>query len=257
MLREANGGAGSQMTTPSQAKLVVLPDQAAVARAAADWIVVLAARGESRFALCLSGGSTPKALYALLATPEYRDRLPWTRLHLFWGDERFVPHDDPRSNFRMTSETLLAHAPIPTENVHPIPTEGLDVQQGAAAYAETLQEFYGATTLDPQRPLFDVTLLGLGTNGHTASLFPKSPVLKERARWAAPVEGVADEARVTLTYPVIESSRETAFLVVGAEKAEMLARLRAGDATIPAGALHTLGATTIFADTATTQGVAR
>ena len=114
------------------------------------------------FAVCLSGGSTPQRLYELLAGPPYRDKFPWSRTHWFWGDERFVPHDDALSNYRMVREALLSRAPIPAINIHPIPTEGISPEKAAAAYERELKSFYGAEHLDPARPLFDVNLLGLG-----------------------------------------------------------------------------------------------
>ena len=131
---------------------------------------------------------------------------PWHRVHLFWGDERFVPHSDARSNFRMAQEALLSHVPIEAANVHPIPTEGTTPDNAARAYERTLKSFYGADELDPARPLFDVTLLGLGEDGHTASLFPKTRALTERERWVVAVtEGVA-EPRISLTYPPLEAA---------------------------------------------------
>ena len=134
------------------------------------------------FAVCLSGGSTPQRLYEHLAGPPYRDAFPWSRTHWFWGDEQFVPHDDALSNYRMVREALLSRAPIPAVNIHPIPTEGLSPEAAASAYERELKSFYGADHLDPARPLFDVNLLGLGPDGHTASLFPGSAVLAEREK---------------------------------------------------------------------------
>src|SRR5215472_10069647 len=111
--------------------------------------------------ISLSGGSTPKALYGLLASDEFRGRFPWSRVSWYWGDERFVPHDHPDSNYRMTREAMLTKAPVPPENIHPIPTDG-NPDDAALRYERTLQKAYGTVTLDPHRPLFDVTLLGLG-----------------------------------------------------------------------------------------------
>ncbi len=166
------------MTSP--AKLKVLADPAALSRRVAEWMLELATATEGRFAVALSGGSTPRALYRDLAEPPYRDAFPWSRAHWFWGDERFVPPDDALSNYRMVREALLSRAPIPAANIHPVPTEGLDPEAAASAYERELKSFYGAERLDPARPLFDVTLLGLGEDGHTASLFPGTAVLAER-----------------------------------------------------------------------------
>ena len=219
----------------------VLLDPDALARRVADWLLDLALTKEGAFSLCLSGGSTPKTLYHLLAETPYRDSFPWARTHLFWGDERFVAHDDDLSNYKMVKDALLDHAPIPEENIHPVPFDDLTPEGAAAEYERELKGFYGQGDLDPAQPFFDVNLLGLGPDGHTASLFPGTEVLKERNRWVAPVVGAKAEARITLTYPALDSARHVAFLVAGAEKAEMLARLCRGDDTIPAAHVHPTG----------------
>ena len=229
-------------------------DPAALATGVADWLLERAFATPGPFSLCLSGGSTPKALYERLAQPPYVDRFPWERTHLFWGDERFVPPGDPLSNYRMVREALLDHAPIPPGNVHPVPTRSFDPQGAAAAYQDTLQAFYGAMRLDPTRPLFEVNLLGLGSDGHTASLFPHAPTLAERRLWVAAVVGVKAEDRITLTYPALESSRYAAFLVTGAGKAAMLNRLLHEDASLPAGALSPVGDQLVFCDAAALTG---
>jgi 6-phosphogluconolactonase len=235
------------MTTPN---VHVSPDPATLAIAVADWLLRLALDKAGPFSLCLSGGSTPKALYRLLAQPPYRDRFPWYRTDLFWGDERFVPPDDERSNYRMVREALLDHVPIPPSNIHAVPTQGSDPHAAAAAYQRDLRGFYGADRLDPERPLFDVNLLGLGPDGHTASLFPDTEVLEDRTDWVAAVIGAKAEARITLTYPVLESSRQAAFLVAGAEKAAILDRLMLGDQSLPAARLQPTGALWLFRDAA-------
>jgi 6-phosphogluconolactonase len=215
----------------------ILDDAQALAARAAD-VIADAMRGcAAPFRLCLSGGSTPRAAYNLLAR---RNDVTWDCTELFFGDERFVPHDNPDSNYRMARETLLAGG-----NVHPrallaMPTD--DTPQSCAdAYEEILRQQYGASLLDPAVPLFDLMLLGLGADGHTASLIPGQPVLKERSRWVAPVPQGRDEVRLTLTYPALESSKLTLFLVAGADKAKAVARVRSGDTALPAGALQPLG----------------
>jgi 6-phosphogluconolactonase len=228
----------------------VSSDPAALADKVAGWLLALALATPDRFSLCLSGGSTPEGLYLRLAEPPYQGAFPWARTHLFWGDERFVPKDDARSNYRMAKAALLGHAPIPPENVHPVDTAAADPEAAAAAYQETLQAFYGAAALDPARPLFDVNLLGLGEDGHTASLFPGSPVLDERAAWTAAVVGAKAEARVTLTYPALESARHAVFLVEGAGKRAMLKRLIAGEAALPAARVRPMGELRVFCDAA-------
>jgi 6-phosphogluconolactonase len=243
------------MITGSKAELEILADADALSRRVADWMLGVATAIEGTIAIALSGGSTPRLLYEHLAGPPYRDMFPWPRTHWFWGDERFVPHADPLSNYRMVRETLLSHAPIPEANVHAVPTEGITPDEAATAYERTLQSFYGADRLDPARPLFDVTLLGLGPDGHTASLFPGTAVLAERDRWVAAVVGAKSEARITLTYPALESSRHVAFLVAGAEKREILTRFRNGDDHLPAGRLHPVGTLSVFADAAAVDAI--
>jgi 6-phosphogluconolactonase len=213
----------------------------------ADWVLALATASTGNFAICLSGGTTPRRLYEQLAT---RTTFPWRRTHLFWGDERFVPHDDALSNYRMVNEALLTKILIPAQNIHPIPTTGLDPEAAASAYEGELKSFYGANQLDPARPLFDVTFLGLGEDGHTASLFPNTLALSERNLWAAAVIGAKAEPRITLTYPTLESSRHAAFLVQGQDKQAILTRLRAQDQTLPAARLKPAGQLYIFADSA-------
>jgi 6-phosphogluconolactonase len=223
-----------------QTRVEVVSDPEALARRGAEWIVGLAEQSSGRFAIGLSGGSTPRRLYELLGQSPWRERLPWDRVHWFWGDERFVPWDHPDSNFGMVRRALLGHAPAPAANIHGMPTTGTPAE-AAHAYQRTLETYYGAAALDPARPLFDVQLLGLGPDGHTASLFPGTAVLDERRRWVAEVVGVKEEDRITLTYPVLESSRHTAFLVAGGEKRAMLARARAGDPALPAARLKPQG----------------
>lgn len=228
----------------------VFADPEALAQAAAAWFARTLGASEGRVAVALSGGGTPKRMYEILGAGPLREVVPWERVHLFWGDERFVPGSDPRSNQRMVREALLDHVPVPPGNVHALPTEGLTAEQAAEAYAQALRAFYGSERLDPARPLFEIVLLGLGTNGHTASLFPGQPALDERERWAAAVAPPGEPVRVTLTYPALESARHAAFLVAGAEKRPMLERLRAGDQGIPAGCYAPRGELLLFADRA-------
>jgi len=231
-----------------QIDVLVLPDPAALAEHVAGWLLDLAKAKSGAFSLCLSGGSTPKTLYHRLAEPPYRDAFPWDRTHLFWGDERFVPPTDALSNYRMVRQALLDHAPIPKANIHGVPTVGLDAGAAAADYERTLKTFHGAAGLG--EPLFDVNLLGLGEDGHTASLFPGTAVLGERTRWVAPVVGAKAETRITLTYPALDASRHAAFLVTGEGKREMLARLKDGDPSIPAAHVKPSGSLMVFCDRA-------
>jgi len=203
-----------------------------------------------RFAVALSGGRTPAKLYALWAQQRYRVQTPWDRVHLFWGDERYVPHDDPQSNYRMTRETLIAQVPIPVDNVHPMPTELPQPERAAEVYEKELREFFGSAP-----PAFDVQLLGIGVEGHTASLFPGSPVLEETRRWVAAVEVPANPARrLTLTPAVLNSGRNTFFLVAGTDKREIVKALRTQPETTPsrypAGRIGLAGRTLWFLDQA-------
>ena len=230
-------------------RIETLPDPAALARRVAEWMTAAALATKGAFRVSLSGGSTPKALYALLASDAFRGRFPWTWVSWFWGDERFVPYDHPESNFRMTREAMLAKAPVPPENIHPVPADGTP-EEAASRYERTLQAAYGATVLDPARPLFDITLLGLGVDGHTASLLPGEPVLQERKRWVAAVSHGRPEVRLTMTYPVIESSRRVVFLVAGKEKAAIFSAIRAGGSQVPAARVKPVGELIWFVDRA-------
>jgi 6-phosphogluconolactonase len=183
-----------------------------------------ATKQRGRGAIALSGGHTPEKMYALwAATEKYRNETDWNRVHLFWGDERYVPQDDPLSNYRMTREALLSHVPIPAANVHAAPTNLPTPEKAAEAYDQELRKFF-----DSAAPAFDVTLLGLGPEGHTASLFPDSAALAEKSRWVVPVQVAAvPPNRLTFTLPVLNSSRNTYFLVSGENKRQILAALRA------------------------------
>lgn len=227
------------------AELEVLPDPEALARRAAERVLAAALATQDRFAIALSGGSTPRRLYQILAAMP----MPWQRTHWFWGDERFVPPTDTASNQRMVREALLAHVPVPPDQIHPIPTTGVTPEEAAAQYERTLQQFHGSAELRPGR-LFDVVLLGLGTNGHTASLFPDQAVLDERRRWAGFMHDPEAGTRITLTYPALESSRETMFLVAGADKKTVLREVLEGDQRHPASRLKPIGTLRVLADAA-------
>ena len=188
-------------------------------------------------------------LYSLLASAEFRDRFPWRIVELYWGDERLVPYDHPESNYRMIREAMLSKVPVPLANVHPVPTDG-SPEDNAGRYERALQDAYGAMALDPTRPLFDVTLLGLGADGHTASLLPKEPVLQERERWVAVVSHGRPKIRITMTYPAIESSRRVAFLVTGQEKAAVLRAILEGRSQVPAARVRPVGELFWFVDRA-------
>ena len=230
-------------------RVEVAEDTASFAHGVAEWITATALRSNGPIRIALSGGSTPPPVYSLLASTEFRERFPWARTQWFWGDERFVPHDDPESNFRMAWETMLSRAPVPQQNVFAIPTNGAP-EDAANQYEQTLKQIYGKPALDPATPLFDIMLLGMGEDGHTASLLPGSSVLAERTRWVAAVAHGRPEVRITLTYPAIESSRHVAFLLQGQTKAAIFAEIRSGRSTVPAAQVHPAGDITWFADRA-------
>jgi 6-phosphogluconolactonase len=202
----------------------VVADREALAQLAAEEFTRLAdeaIRAKGAFAVALSGGSTPKDLYARLASEQqpFRDRIAWNKVHFFWGDERHVRPDDPQSNFRMAREAMLSKLPVPTQNIHRILAEQADA--AAAAYEQTLREFFRPLAAEP--PRFDLVLLGLGPEGHTASLFPGNTVASDPLRWvAAPwVEKLASY-RITLTPAVLNHAAQATFLVGGADKADIV-----------------------------------
>ena len=208
------------------ARLLVVDDADALAREAASELTRRAQSGVAatgRFTVVLSGGSTPRRLYALLADPAqpFRGEVPWSATHVFWGDERHVPPDDPQSNYRTANEALLSRVPVPPENVHRIEGERADAGEAAAAYARELQRFFG---LAPgEFPRFDLVLLGMGPDGHTASLFPGSDALAVTDRLTAgPWVEKFQSYRITLTFPVFDNAAQVLFLVSGPDKAETL-----------------------------------
>ena len=233
----------------TSAHVDVSRDPEALARRVAAWITELAASSRDRFTIGLSGGSTPRRLYQVLAESPFRDNLPWERIHWFWGDERIVPWDDPESNYGMARAAMLSHAPVPPGNIHGVVTTGTP-EEAARRYEDALKSYYGSAALDPGKPLFDVQLLGLGEDGHTASLIPGTSALDERHRWAVTVVGVRPEPRITLTYPVLDSSRHVAFLAAGGGKREILARALSGDQALPAARVSPVGELTWFVDEA-------
>lgn len=232
---------------------MVFADGKEMAAHVARWMADRIAASNERFRIALSGGNTPRALYAALASDDYFGLIDWDRIVLFWGDERFVPASNSESNFRMVHEVLLSHVPIPAQNIKPIPTDG-SPEDAAKRYEAELKQDYGSDALDPADPLFDLVLLGLGDDGHLCSLFPGSPVLEERSHWVSAVTGSRPEPRITLTYPAIESCRAAAFLVTGADKAQALARVRSGDMALPASRLKPQGPLFWFLDRAAAGG---
>jgi 6-phosphogluconolactonase len=236
----------------SRPRIDISADAEALAHRVAQWITDLACHSDGRFSVALSGGSTPKRLYQMLAAAPLRDAVPWDRIHWFWGDDRFVPWDDPNSNYGMAREAMLAHAPVPAGNIHGIRYAG-GPADAARAYERELVAWYGADKLDPGRPLFDVVLLGMGPDGHTASLFPGKPALDELSRWVTevPVPGLNPQVpRVTLTFPALASARSVAFVAAGADKKAMMDRALAGDRELPSARVRSQGELVWFVDKA-------
>ena len=204
----------------------VFPDPQRLIRAATEHIVRLASEAAAQneiFTLVLSGGSTPRPLYTLLASQTFAKRIDWPRVHVFWGDERCVPPEDPRSNYRMARETLLDAVPLPPGNIHRIHAEE-EPQLAAVAYEQELRSFFGSRAPDDPPPVgFDLVLLGMGDNGHTASLFPGLPAVTEQVRWVmAQYVEVISMWRITLTPVLINAAKNVTFIVSGAEKAQRL-----------------------------------
>lgn len=199
------------------ADLNELGERAAEATAATIRDVVESA---GRCSLVLSGGTTPRGLYRELAS-RFRDAVPWADVHVFWSDERCVPHGDVRSNYRMARETLLDHVPCPSGNVHVMPDCTADPARAAREYETMLKEYFADAA-----PAFDLTILGLGADGHTASLFPEAAALRERTRWVLPVVAEAEPpSRLTLTLPVLTASTRIWFVVSGSNKADAVHRV--------------------------------
>ncbi|HEU5409485.1 MAG TPA: 6-phosphogluconolactonase [Candidatus Acidoferrales bacterium] len=182
-----------------------------------------AAGARGKCLIALSGGRTPERAFKIWAA-EYREKMPWDKTHFFFGDERFVPESDEKSNYRMAFRALFENAPVPPENIHPIVTNFATADDAARAYEKVLREY-----IPDSGPSFDVLFLGLGVEGHTASLFPESPALREEKRWAMGVRVPAEPpVRITLTFPVLRRARQTFFLVAGEDKTEIVAKLRRG-----------------------------
>ncbi len=195
----------------------------------------VAARG--RFAVAISGGSTPRAMHRLLTTKPYRSDIPWPHVHLFWVDERLVPAEDPASNFGTARRDLLDQAPIPPGHVHPMTLTGTPAS-AAAAYQKSLEDFFLET--EDGFPVFDLIILGIGTDGHTASIFPADSSALETRSWVVAVKGgIPNVHRLTLSAPVLNHARNIVFLVAGSDKAGVVkTALTDATAGLPAGRIQ-------------------
>lgn len=192
--------------------------------AAGDIAAAMKSAVEARgvFRIALSGGRTPKSLFTRLAGEDFSG-LPWDRVEVFWGDERYVPHDHAESNYRMARDFLLERVPILSENIHPIPSDGGDVVADAARYEDTLRKIFSGETF----PRFDFALMGIGEDGHTASLFPDGDAAAEENKWVMPACAPGKElrSRITLTIPVFNAARRVVFLITGGAKGAITERL--------------------------------
>lgn len=241
------------MGAPLRGGIDVFPDPAALAAGAAAAFAGaaredVAARG--RMAVALSGGHTPRPFHRQLAAAP-AGTIPWERVHLFWGDERRVPAGDPESNFGAARNDLLCRVPLPPANAHPAPVEEPTARAVAARYERELRCFFGKQAV--AFPVFDLVLLGLGADGHVASLFPGGDWIAEDARWVVPVHapaGAGPRERVSVTLPVINNARRVWFLAAGAAKAAILRAVRGGDERYPAALVRPRGELRWFVDRA-------
>src|SRR5882724_9099629 len=230
------------MASNDNRRVIAVADPAALATAAAERVLARIAANSGRIAICLTGGSSPKRLYELLGSDAYRSRIAWERVHWFIGDERFVPASDPLNNMSIARATFLDRL-APAANIHPIPTataDPADPDRSASLYEQELKSFYGGDELDHAHPLFDLVLMGVGPDGHTASLFPD-----DAARWVVGIPRANVEPfvpRVTLTLHTLASCREMLFEVSGGEKRAILTRLFAGE-NLPANRARSIGET--------------
>lgn len=214
------------MQTLSPRQTILVRDADELARTAAERVMACFEANSDDVAICLTGGSGPTRLFTLLGSPPYSTKIPWRRVHWFMGDDRFVPPDDPLSNMGAARRAFL-DTYAPQDHVHAIPTNLPDPQVAANAYQATLAAFYGSSVLEVARPLFDLVLMGIGPDGHTASLFPGFPEIEINDRWTAgvPLANVAPFVpRVTLTLPALSSCHEMLFLLGGESKRDVVRR---------------------------------
>lgn len=231
--------------------VIAVADPVELAKMAADRVIARISANAGRAAICLTGGSSPQQLYQLLATDAYRSRIPWDHVHWFIGDDRFVAADNPLNNMAM-ARRLFLDACAPADRIHPIPTDAADPEDAAQRYESKLKSYYGLTHLDPARPLFDLVLMGVGPDGHIASLFPGYPAIDETERWVVGVPHANVEPfvpRVTLTLPVLASCHEMLFEAAGADKRAILTRVFDGE-DLPANRVRAAGETVWLVDQA-------
>jgi 6-phosphogluconolactonase len=242
---------------PDKFQPIAVDDPTMLAKAAAERLMARLDANAGRIAICLTGGSSPQMLYQLLGSDPWCSRIPWDRVHWFIGDERFVGPRDPLNNMAIARDIFLDRL-APAANIHPIPTDTSNPDESALRYERKLRSFYGASELDRGRPLFDLVLMGIGPDGHTASLFPNDPALEEIRRWVVGVPKAHVEPfvpRVTLTLPALSSCREMLFEVAGQDKRAIMKHLLAGE-NLPANRARSIGETVLLADRAALGGEA-
>lgn len=225
-------------------RFLVLASRAEVAEAAADRVVAAARnaiRRRGSFRIALPGGSTPGAAYALLAQAPRVRRVDWSQVEFFWGDERAVPPDHPESNFGMAWRLLLSHLPgLRSNALHRMPADETDLEAAAAAYQRQMARAFGIAPGAARPPALDLVWLGVGRDGHTASLFPGAAALGERRRWVVATAAPPPQpARLTLTFPVINVARAVLVVATGSDKAPVLRAIRSGAEQVPAARIRT------------------
>jgi 6-phosphogluconolactonase len=213
----------------------------------ASWFGELSCQRPGRIAICLCGGTTPTPLFEHFADQDFARCFPWDRAHWFWGDERFVPYDHPASNFGLARRCFLDRVPAPPKSLHPIITADSSLDQAAAAYEDMLERFYGSREIAEDRPLFEFTFLGIGEDGHTASLFPGGAGLGRSKAWVVAVPDRSPQ-RISLTPTALNSSRHVAILATGRQKRSIIARVWTGDTTLPITRIHAAGRLHWFLD---------
>ena len=210
-------------------QIAIYPDIDTLSQEAAQYIVRLANQSivtHGRFTIALSGGSTPKKLYGLLGSEPFRSQIDWAQVEIFWGDERCVSPDDPESNYAMAQQVLLSKIPIPNNRIHRMPADQSDREAASQAYTEEMRRTFGTDGI----PAFDLIQLGMGPEGHTASLFPHQPSLHEQQRLVMPVSVPKPPPdRLTFTPPLLNAAHNILFLVTGSEKSDAIHTVLEGD----------------------------
>lgn len=234
---------GTAVISESKPRIIIANNLEHLARICTDFFFRTAVESmtrSDRFSVALSGGSTPRPMHRLLATPPFLTDIPWKRIDIYWADERLVPPNDPDSNYGAAKKDLLDHLPIQKDHIHPMWSPHLP-DQAAEEYERILADFFNAES--EALPVFDFIFLGIGQDGHTASIFPGDPTAIDTARWVVPVKGGSPNVhRLTLTMPVLIKARHLVFLVAGRSKAKMVRTIfEQGTATLPPQHLNASG----------------